>query len=57
VRNWLRNNSHNPGVLIPGGSAMVGRFGLFQEDLQLLCRELRLERNELLFNDYTCKSL
>jgi hypothetical protein len=32
---------------------MVGRFGLFQEDLPLLCRELRLERNELIFNDYT----
>lgn len=53
VRNWLRNNSHSSGVSIPGGSAMVDRFCLFQEDLPLLCRELRLERNELIFNDYT----
>jgi hypothetical protein len=53
VRNWLRNNSSDSAVSVPGGSAMVERFCLFQQDLPLLCRELRLERNELIFNDYT----
>ena len=31
---------------------MVGRFIQFQEELPLLCRELELERSELVFNDY-----
>lgn len=53
VRNWLRNNSPGTNVIIPGGSAMVERFRLFQSELPLLCRELRLDRDELVFNDYT----
>ena len=53
VRNWLQTNSPTPEVLMPGGSAMARRFALFQEDLPLLCERLRLERNELIFNDYT----
>lgn len=32
---------------------MARRFALFQDDLPLLCQRLRLERNELIFNDYT----
>jgi hypothetical protein len=38
---------------MPGGSAMARRFALFQDDLPLLCQRLKLERNELIFNDYT----
>ena len=53
VRNWLRNNSPSTTIVIPGGSAMVDRFRLFQSELPLLCRELRLDRDELVFNDYT----
>lgn len=53
VRNWLRNTRRNSSVAIPGGSAMVGRFIQFQEELPLLCSELELERSELIFNDYT----
>ena len=53
VRNWLRNNSDSAGISIPGGSAMIERFNLFQEELPLLCAALRLERSELIFNDYT----
>jgi hypothetical protein len=53
VRNWLQTNSPTPEVLMPGGSAMARRFALFQDDLPLLCQRLRLERNELIFNDYT----
>ena len=32
---------------------MLQRFNLFQEELPLLCTALRLERSELIFNDYT----
>ncbi|MEA5413709.1 hypothetical protein [Synechococcus sp. BA-132 BA5] len=53
VRNWLRNNCRGTGIAIPGGGAMVERFRLFQSELPLLCRVLRLERHELIFNDYT----
>ena len=53
VRNWLRNNSRSTNIVIPGGSAMAERFRLFQNELPLLCRVLSLERNELIFNDYT----
>lgn len=53
VRNWLRNNSRNPDTMMPGGFAMAKRFELFQDDLPPLCRQLRLDRNELIFNDYT----
>jgi hypothetical protein len=53
VRNWLRNNTRVTGVSIPGGSAMVERFRIFQSELPLLCNELSLERHELIFNDYT----
>lgn len=53
VRNWLRNNSPSTTIVIPGGSTMVDRFRLFQSELPLLCRELRLDRDELVFNDYT----
>jgi hypothetical protein len=53
VRNWLRNNSRRTGVSIPGGSAIIERFHLFQSELPLLCNLLRLERHELIFNDYT----
>jgi hypothetical protein len=53
VRNWLRNSRRGTAIAIPGGGAMVERFRLFQSELPLLCRELRLERHELIFNDYT----
>lgn len=53
VRNWLQTNSPTPEVMMPGGSAMARRFALFQDDLPLLCQRLRLDRTELIFNDYT----
>lgn len=53
VRNWLRNNTCFTGIVIPGGSAMVERFRLFQSELPLLCNVLSLERHDLIFNDYT----
>ena len=53
VRNWLRNASLESGVVIPGGASMAERYELFQEQLPLLCDQLRFDRSELIFNDYT----
>ena len=32
---------------------MAERYELFQEKLPLLCDQLRFDRSELIFNDYT----
>jgi hypothetical protein len=53
VRDWLRNASLESGVVIPSGARMVERYELFQEELPLLCEQLRLDRSDLIFNDYT----
>ena len=53
VRDWLRNATAGSRVVIPSGSVMVERYEAFQRALPLMCEKLRLERNELLFNDYT----
>jgi hypothetical protein len=49
VRNWLRSSSRS-GVL-PGGKEIYRRFQLFEQELPALCGELRLQREELTFND------
>jgi len=49
VRNWLRNASGSR--ILPGGMEIYRRFQLFEQDLPALCGELRLERDELTFND------
>jgi hypothetical protein len=53
VRDWLRNATVESDVVIPSGSVMVERYERFQSALPLLCDKLRLERDELLFNDFT----
>jgi len=53
VRDWLRNASLESGLVIPSGARMVERYMLFQEELPLLCDQLRLDRSDLIFNDYT----
>jgi hypothetical protein len=53
VRNWLRNASAAAGVLIPSGAVMVERYERFQRELPLLCDTLRLDREDLIFNDFT----
>jgi hypothetical protein len=50
VRNWLRSSSRS-GVL-PGGMEIYRRFRLFEQKLPALCGELRLQREELTFNDF-----
>ena len=49
VRDWLRTYSQ---VSIPSGSVIWSRYQLFNSDLPLLCKELRLNLKELIFNDY-----
>jgi hypothetical protein len=53
VRNWLRNASAASGVVIPSGSVMIARYERFQRELPMLCDALHLDRNELIFNDFT----
>jgi hypothetical protein len=53
VRDWLRNASTASGIVIPGGSVMVERYEQFQRELPLMCEALRLDRDELIFNDFT----
>lgn len=53
VRNWLRNATADSEVVIPGGSVMVARYERFERELPTVCERLRLNRDELLFNDYT----
>jgi hypothetical protein len=49
VRNWLRSASRSK--VLPGGMEIYRRFQLFEQELPALCGELRLQRDELTFND------
>jgi len=50
VRNWLRSYSQTS---IPSGSVIWNRYQTFRADLPQLCAELKLDMNELIYNDYT----
>lgn len=49
VRNWLRSYSRTS---IPSGSVIWSRYQAFGADLPQLCAELKLDINELIYNDY-----
>jgi hypothetical protein len=49
VRNWLRSVSRSTDL--PGGSEIHRRFHLFAQELPALAEELKLQRDELTFND------
>jgi len=49
VRDWLRNHSQ---VSIPSGSVIWSRYQIFKKELPLLCKELKLNLKEIIFNDY-----
>jgi hypothetical protein len=49
VRNWLGNHSETR--VLPGGAEIYRRFQLFEQELPTLCRELKVQREELTFND------
>jgi len=53
VRNWLRNHIDSSSISIPGGRVILERFNFFQTELPQLCKKLKLERSELIYNDYT----
>lgn len=53
IRDWLRNASASSAVVIPSGSRMVERYKGFERELPLMCETLRLDREHLIFNDYT----
>jgi hypothetical protein len=50
VRNWLRNAAASK--VLPGGIEIYRRFQLFEQELPAMCQELKVQRNELTFNDY-----
>jgi hypothetical protein len=49
VRNWLRSASALSAL--PGGTEIYRRFQRFEKELPALCQEIRLQRDELTFND------
>ena len=49
VRNWLRSYSQTS---IPSGRVIWNRYQTFKADLPQLCAELKLDINELIYNDY-----
>lgn len=50
VRDWLSDASRRKTV--PGGLEIHKRYQRFSQDLSKICRELRLQKTELTFNDY-----
>ena len=53
VRNWLRNATTGSGVIMPGAATIQGRYRQFRTDLPVMCEELELEEDQLIFNDFT----
>lgn len=53
VRNWLRTGTTGSGVLMPGAGTIQERYRQFRVDLPVMCGELHLDEDDLIFNDYT----
>lgn len=53
VRNWLSSSPTMADVLIPGPRRIVERYWLFCDELPELCRRVRLDPDDLIFNDFT----
>ncbi len=52
VRNWLAASLPEQAGRLPGGSAISGRFALFQQDLPRLCASMHRDSAHLTFTDY-----
>ena len=52
VRDWLSHFAPKD-VMRPGGKKMAKRYGIFLDELPALLREVDVEREELIYNDYT----
>ena len=50
VRNWLSDSSRRK--TIPGGKEICRRYDRFREDLPDLCDAIKIEEDEMTFNDY-----
>ncbi len=50
VRNWLRDAA--PNCPMPSGSLVARAYAQFRAEMPALCQRLRLEPEELSFNDY-----
>jgi hypothetical protein len=53
VRNWLSSQLTGRDIQIPGGRTLIERYARFRRQLPALCSAVRLDRSELLFNEYT----
>jgi hypothetical protein len=53
VRDWLSSAPTSKDVRVPSGSRIFSRYEAFLGDLPALCEELDLDRDELIYNDYT----
>lgn len=53
VRNWLSSSPTMADILIPGPRRIVERYWLFRDELPELCRRVRLDPDDLIFNDFT----
>jgi len=49
IRDWLQGASN---ALMPSGSVIFARYGRFREQLPALCHELKLDLEQLTFNDF-----
>jgi hypothetical protein len=53
VRDWLRNGTAGTGIRMPGHGTIGVRYDTFRADLPVMCAELGLDPDDLIFNDYT----
>jgi hypothetical protein len=51
VRDWLSNATPDS-ITIPGGALIANRYEVFRRDLPAMCEKLRLNVEELTFNNY-----
>ncbi|SDA16533.1 hypothetical protein SAMN05216315_10813 [Nitrosospira sp. Nsp18] len=51
IRDWLKTESGRKSI--PGGKAITNKFYLFKSDLPSLCKNAKIEMDELNYNDYS----
>jgi hypothetical protein len=54
VRDWL-SNAVPKSVRTPGGKTMAERYGVFRDELPVMCKRVNLSADELTFNDYVAQ--
>ena len=53
VRNWLADLPSSRETRLPSGKMIEARYANFRHRLPTFCRDLRLDPDELIYNDYT----